>query len=817
MKTWRSALISLLLPLLLALPVPAAALTSYTVQHGGSGTPIFSTIQAAVDEVHRQRVAGSTDSFEIRVAASTDPYSGPVTIQDPVSIIGENTGSTFISGGTSPLITVSGSSGVVIRNFTFRVTGTAIAVTGDAVATISNNVFQMGTSNTAIVVTGSPSASIVNNTFYQNKIAISTDSNLVISNNIFSTNTTAISTTATLTKLSFNDYHPSANSGVSDLGDSPIPNSNQSQTDPLFVNPDASDFTQKDFHLQAGSPCIGTGNPSFNNPGSTVSDRGAYGGPNSNGTPPQVTGVTTSILSDGTSIQVTWDASTSTSVTAYRVYFTTSDGSNSGLQSPQQAEGRNNTSITLAGFPLGPSTPSGTPTVALTAQNQALLVSWTQVNGASGYRVDYQSTSPISTGSVTVNGGSTLSTTLSGLTNNVTYSVTVTPLAETKVTVYVTAVFDTSVGAQPGSANESSASESKTVQFGGTVTGTTSAAASDFPESSSASPNLKGEGCFIATATYGFYSAPQVQALRDFRDRFLMTNDAGRAFVAWYYHYGPRAAHFINLHPWLKAPVRVLLLPLVVLALIATAASAWAKGSLILLLALGGLLWLRRTRLVRHAPALGKLLLVLSLLVLPALAQAAEPARPDRPHWSLELKGGGNLASNGNFFGGGFLPEYGAAFAYKVHRMVEVGVEATYLRSSGNGRQVQHNATSDAQVTYERLPLDVFVLGRLVFNEDQLLVPYAGVGYTRLFYQDHVAGNDSTKVSVNGYHARGGLQILMDGLERDASSSLYREFGIHHTYLFAEGKYTDARAQTTDGGKVNLGGTSILGGLLFEF
>jgi len=70
-------------------------------------------------------------------------------------------------------------------------------------------------------------------------------------------------------------------------------------------------------------------------------------------------------------------------------------------------------------------------------------------------------------------------------------------------------------------------------------------------------------GCFIATAAYGYYSAPQVQLLRDFRDRFLVTNAPGRAFVAWYYRYGPGGAVFINAHPWCKPPVRLLLLPLV--------------------------------------------------------------------------------------------------------------------------------------------------------------------------------------------------------------------------------------------------------------
>jgi hypothetical protein len=40
-----------------------------------------------------------------------------------------------------------------------------------------------------------------------------------------------------------------------------------------------------------------------------------------------------------------------------------------------------------------------------------------------------------------------------------------------------------------------------------------------------------GGGCFIATAAYGSLVEPHVKILRDFRDRFLKTNIAGKSFV----------------------------------------------------------------------------------------------------------------------------------------------------------------------------------------------------------------------------------------------------------------------------------------------
>lgn len=75
-----------------------------------------------------------------------------------------------------------------------------------------------------------------------------------------------------------------------------------------------------------------------------------------------------------------------------------------------------------------------------------------------------------------------------------------------------------------------------------------------------------GVACFIATAAYGSELDPHVQTLRSFRDRFLMTNAPGRALVAAYYRWSPPIADYIAPRPWLRAVVRALLWPLVLIA-----------------------------------------------------------------------------------------------------------------------------------------------------------------------------------------------------------------------------------------------------------
>ncbi len=63
-------------------------------------------------------------------------------------------------------------------------------------------------------------------------------------------------------------------------------------------------------------------------------------------------------------------------------------------------------------------------------------------------------------------------------------------------------------------------------------------------------------GCFIATACYGDYDAPEVKALRQYRDQVLARSVAGRLLIRIYYFCSPHLAVMIGRSPRVQTFIR---------------------------------------------------------------------------------------------------------------------------------------------------------------------------------------------------------------------------------------------------------------------
>ncbi|HEX5976476.1 MAG TPA: CFI-box-CTERM domain-containing protein, partial [Nitrososphaeraceae archaeon] len=99
---------------------------------------------------------------------------------------------------------------------------------------------------------------------------------------------------------------------------------------------------------------------------------------------------------------------------------------------------------------------------------------------------------------------------------------------------------------------------------------------------SSSSGSGEGGGCLIATAAFGTELSPQVQFLRDFRDRDILSTFAGSSFMVafntWYYSFSPYVADYERQQPWFRDIVTVSLYPLLAVLYVSEKTYSFLEG-----------------------------------------------------------------------------------------------------------------------------------------------------------------------------------------------------------------------------------------------
>jgi hypothetical protein len=115
-------------------------------------------------------------------------------------------------------------------------------------------------------------------------------------------------------------------------------------------------------------------------------------------------------------------------------------------------------------------------------------------------------------------------------------------------------------------------------------------------------------------------------------------------------------------------------------------------------------------------------------------------------------------------------------------------------------------------VKYALVPAHLYVnlLGKK--DDQQLFVPYAGLGLTTAYYRQEIESQSNRDGRTDlGYNARVGVQLLLDRLDPGSARSLSAN-GRVQTYLTLEAQWFTTEVDNTD-----LGGVTYLLGLRFEW
>lgn len=207
------------------------------------------------------------------------------------------------------------------------------------------------------------------------------------------------------------------------------------------------------------------------------------------------------------------------------------------------------------------------------------------------------------------------------------------------------------------------------------------------------------------------------------------------------------------------------------------------------------------------------ILLATLLAVSVAPRASADDQRLQSPRWMVELKGGQfepDLDDYATFYGDDTTDYFAFAVAYRKNHWLEFGGELGYSRDRGVG-QLPQNQQLGGSVTYTLMPLQAFVNLRGDFSEDQLFVPYAGIGIATTFYKQDVEGqSDRSGRSDLGYSARLGIALSLNRLD-PYTAKIAARGALKKTYAFLEAQQVVTEQDDTD-----LGGLIYLFGLRFE-
>lgn len=185
--------------------------------------------------------------------------------------------------------------------------------------------------------------------------------------------------------------------------------------------------------------------------------------------------------------------------------------------------------------------------------------------------------------------------------------------------------------------------------------------------------------------------------------------------------------------------------------------------------------------------------------------------------WTTELKGGFWMPTDGTmkkFFEPcchmtGMVNQ---GFLYKSKYGVEVGVG--FLSENGTAVGMTSGVQSADRFNLFLLPVETNLAFRADFLENQVLVPYVKFGFDYVYFRENLKGSTTNGLKT-GLHTAGGVQILLDLIDKGCQSVMEQEYGINDVYFTLEARYNWIN---DFGGKgLDLSSLIFSFGLLFEY
>lgn len=162
------------------------------------------------------------------------------------------------------------------------------------------------------------------------------------------------------------------------------------------------------------------------------------------------------------------------------------------------------------------------------------------------------------------------------------------------------------------------------------------------------------------------------------------------------------------------------------------------------------------------------------------------------------------------------IPYYGLEAGWKMVHELELHAEIAYWWEQGRGIAFSGKKTNEKYKIHV-VPAELGLLYRFNFVYDQIVVPFLGAsGIYSYFMEERLESSWKQRGTKYGVAGKGGLMLLLDGLEKRASGSLENAWKINSTYLVYTFKYSYLNSFDDNKGLDLTNQTHTLG-VLFEF